>query len=60
MTWQRDRLPELVRAMAGKPRHEALRGHITELLRAGFGASYDQIGHEVYLLDGTGRIEQIG
>ena len=55
MNWHRDRLPELVRAMAGRPRHEALRGHITELLRSAFDAAYDEIGHEVYLLDGRGR-----
>jgi hypothetical protein len=34
MTWDQDRLPEIVRAMAGRPRHEALRGLVTELLRA--------------------------
>ena len=42
MTWRRDKLPELVRAMSGRPRHEALRGHVTELLREGFGAPYDE------------------
>lgn len=57
MTWRRDKLPELVRAMAARPRHEALRGHITELLREGFGAPYDEIAHEVYLLDNRGRID---
>jgi len=55
--WRSERLPELVRALASRPRHEALRGHITELLRSGFGAPYDEIGHEVYLLDGSGRID---
>jgi hypothetical protein len=59
MTWRTDRLPELVRAMATRPRHEALRGHVTELLRSGFHAPYDEIGHEVYLLDGTGRIDTL-
>jgi hypothetical protein len=59
MTWHNDRLPELLRAMAGRPRHEALRGHVTELLRAGFGARYEEIGHEVCLLDGGGRIDTI-
>ena len=43
--------------MAGRPRHEALRGHVTALLRDGFGAAYGEIGHEVYLLDGSGRID---
>ena len=57
MSWHSERLPELVRALAGRPRHEALRGHVTELLRSGFGAPYDEIGHEVYLLDGSGRID---
>lgn len=57
MSWNRDRLPELVRAMAGRPRHEALRGQVTELLRSGFSAPYDEISHEVYLLDGSGRID---
>jgi hypothetical protein len=59
MTWRKDRLPELVRAIAGRPRHEALRGHIIELLRSGFGASYEDIAHEVYLLDNTGRIDTL-
>jgi len=55
--WHTERLPELVRALATRPRHEALRGHITELLRSGFKASYSDIEHEVYLLDGSGRID---
>ena len=58
-TWRAERLPELVRAMAGRPWHEALRGHVTELLRSGFSAPYSEIGHEVYLLDGTGRIDTL-
>ena len=48
-----------MRALAGRPRHEALRGHVTELLRSGFGAPYDEIAHEVYLLDGSGRIDTL-
>jgi len=56
-TWRSERLPEVVRALAGRPRHEALRGHVTELLRSGFGAAYEEIGQEVYLLDGSGRID---
>lgn len=30
---------------------------MTELLREGFGAKYDEIAHEVYLLDNSGRID---
>lgn len=43
--------------MAGRPRHEALRGHVTALPREGFGAPYDEIAHELYLLDNSGRID---
>ncbi len=57
--WRAERLPDLVRALATRPRHEALRGHVTELLRPGFGAPYSEIAHEVYLLDGTGRIDTL-
>ena len=45
--------------MAGRPRHEALRGHVTALLHEGFGAPYEQIAHEVYLLDNSGRIDTL-
>ncbi len=58
-TWRAERLPELVRAVATRPRHEALRGHVTDLLRPGFSASYDEIGQEIYLLDGSGRIDTL-
>lgn len=57
--WRQERLPELVRALASRPRHEALRGHITELLRSGFGARYEEIRQEVYLIDGSGRIDTL-
>lgn len=59
MTWRRDRLPEIVRAMAGRPRHEALRGLIVELLRSGFNVPYQEIEHELYLLDHSGRIDTL-
>lgn len=55
--WRTEKLPKLVRAIAARPRHEALRGHVTELLHAGFNAPYEEIAHEVYLLDGSGRID---
>ncbi len=45
--------------MAGRPRHEALRGHVVELLRSGFGAAYEDLQHEVYLLDRSGRIDAL-
>jgi len=49
--WRRDRLPEIVRSMASRPRHEALRGLVTELLREGFGAAFIELEHERYLVD---------
>ena len=55
--WRKDRLPSIVRAMASRPRHEALRGLVTELLREGFGAAFSELEHERYLVDNSGRID---
>lgn len=55
--WREDRLPDIVRSMASRPRHEALRGLITELLREGFGAAFSELEHERYLVDNSGRID---
>jgi N-6 DNA Methylase len=55
--WRGDRLPEVIRAMASRPRHEALRGLVTELLREGFGAAFSELEHERYLVDNSGRID---
>ena len=57
MAWRRDRLPDIVRSMASRPRHEALRGLVTELLREGFGAAFSELEHERYLVDNSGRID---
>ena len=64
MSWRADRLPALVRAMAaraadGRGRHESLRLGVAELLREGFGAPYEEMQQEVWLLDGTGRIDTL-
>ena len=55
--WRGDRLPEIVRSMASRPRHEALRGLVIELLREGFGAAFSELEHERYLVDNSGRID---
>lgn len=55
--WRGDRLPEIVRSMASRPRHEALRGLVTELLREGFGAAFSELEHERYLVDNSGRVD---
>jgi hypothetical protein len=59
-TWRTERLPEIVRTLAertGRPRHEVLRPLIVELLRSAFNVPYEQIGQEVYLTTGQGRID---
>lgn len=33
--------------LAGRPRHETMRGHIVELLRSGFWVSEEDIANEV-------------
>jgi len=43
--------------MASRPRHEALRGLVTELLREGFGAAFSELEHERYLVNNSGRID---
>jgi hypothetical protein len=43
--------------MASRPRHEALRGLVTELLREGFGAAFSELEHERYLVDNSGRVD---
>ena len=59
MTWRRERLPEIVRTMASRPKHELLRSLMNELLRAGFDAPYEEISHELYLIDHSGRIDML-
>ena len=55
--WRQDRLPEIVALMASRPRHEALRGLVTELLRDGFDARFSELEHERYLIDNRGRVD---
>ena len=58
-SWRRDRLPEIVAAMISRPRHEALRGLVTELLRDGFDARFSELEHERYLIDNRGRVDVV-
>lgn len=55
--WRANRLPEIVLSMASRPRHEALRTLIAELLREGFGAAFNELEHERYLVDNSGRVD---
>ncbi len=43
--------------MASRPRHEALRVLVAELLREGFGAAFSETEHERYLVDNSGRVD---
>lgn len=40
-------------------RHEALRVLVSELLRQGFGAEFDELEHERYLIDNSGRVDVV-
>ncbi len=40
-------------------RHEALRVLVAELLRQGFGAEFDELEHERYLIDNSGRVDVV-
>src|SRR3954453_7428652 len=53
---QNDR-PELAVALASRPGHEAVRTHVAEILRHGFGAGYEAFSHEVRLPEVHGRAD---
>ena len=55
--WRTRELPEIAAALASRPGHESLRSHIQNIPRYRFGAEYAEIGHEVYLSEGRGRID---
>jgi len=59
VTWRNERLPEIVRVLATRPRHEQLRILLAELLREGFGAQFAEMQQEAWLLDGSGRIDTL-
>jgi SAM-dependent methyltransferase len=56
-SWRTSELPEIVATLASRPRHETLRALIFDILHAGFGAAHAEIGQEVYLCEGRGRID---
>ncbi len=45
--WRRDDLPQIMTKLAARPGHEAVRTLIAEILRQGFGVTWDDIKHEV-------------
>ena len=48
-TWRQQHLPEIVANLANRPGHEAVRTHVADILRYGFGVAYHEIDHEVRL-----------
>src|SRR3954454_9013687 len=56
-SWRQTDLPELAVALASRPGHEAVRTHVAEILRHGFGAGYAAFSHEVRLPEVHGRAD---
>ena len=57
--WRAEHLPELVAALAARPRHETVRSLIAELLHHAFGADYLAIDQEVRLPEVRGRADTL-
>jgi hypothetical protein len=55
--WRKDELPAIAARLAARPGHEAVRTLVAEILRHGFGVSWDDITHEVRLPRVHGRVD---
>jgi hypothetical protein len=58
-TWRQQHLPEIVANLANRPGHEAVRTHLADILRYGFGVAYHEIDHEVRLPEVHGRADTL-
>jgi len=58
-TWRQQHLPEIVVNLANRPGHEAVRTHVADILRYGFGVAYHEIDHEVRLPEVHGRADTL-
>ena len=58
-TWRQQHLPEIVANLANWPGHEAVRTHVADILRYGFGVAYHEIDHEVRLPEVHGRADTL-
>ncbi len=58
-SWRRNDLPEVTRALAQRPGHEAVRTLIAAILRNAFGASYLDLDHEVRMPEVRGRADTL-
>src|ERR1700739_4040498 len=58
-TWRQQHLPEIVANLANRPGQEAVRTHVADILRYGFGVAYHEIDHEVRLPEVHGRADSL-
>jgi SAM-dependent methyltransferase len=57
--WRQQHFPEIVARLASRPRHEALRTLIADILHYGFGAAYHELDHEVRMPEVHGRADTL-
>jgi hypothetical protein len=57
--WRQHELPDIVRALAGRPGHEAVRTMVTDILRHAFGANWLSLDHEVRMPEVHGRADTL-
>jgi hypothetical protein len=58
-TWRQRHLPEIIATLANRPGHEAVRTHLADILRYGFGVAHHEIDHEVRLPGVHGRTDTL-
>jgi SAM-dependent methyltransferase len=57
--WRQADLPHVVATLATRPRHEALRTLVADILRNGFNAAYAALDHEVRMPEVRGRADML-
>ena len=58
-TWRLEKLPEIVATLRSRPRHEALRTLLSDIIRNAFGAPYSEFDHEVRMPEVSGRADML-
>ena len=56
-TWHATELQQIITRLAARPGHEAVRTLVADILRHGFGVTWDDISHEVRLPRVHGRVD---
>ena len=57
--WRQQHLPEIIARLATRPRHEAVRTLIADILHYGLGAAYHELDHEVRMPEVHGRADTL-